>query len=305
MFRHLLVPLDGSGLAEAAAPAAAYLAQALGASVTLIHIIEADAPAEVHGERHLAEPGEALAYLDAIKTRAFPPAATVECHVHTREARDVARSIVEHVDELAPDLIIMCTHGRGGVRDLLFGNIAQQVIGLGETPVLLIPPTRADGAPSFHLERVLVALDGNADHEAGLVAAASLARACSAALALLMVVHTPDTLPWQGGATARLLPGTSAALLDLTQDGAVKYLRKHVAQLQASGLTATAEVQRGDPAESIVQSARRLQVDLITLGTHGRSQMGAFWSGSVTPRVAGRSHLPLLLVPVAESTPER
>ncbi len=44
MFKHLLVPLDGSHLAETALPAAAYLAQTLGASVTLVHIIERHAP---------------------------------------------------------------------------------------------------------------------------------------------------------------------------------------------------------------------------------------------------------------------
>ena len=59
MFKHLLVPLDGSPLAEAALPAAAYLAQKLGASVTLLHVIEQDAPQEIHGERHLTDPDEA------------------------------------------------------------------------------------------------------------------------------------------------------------------------------------------------------------------------------------------------------
>jgi nucleotide-binding universal stress UspA family protein len=59
MFKHLLVPLDGSRLAEAALPAAACLAEQLGASITLIHIIERDASGEIHGERHLTTPDEA------------------------------------------------------------------------------------------------------------------------------------------------------------------------------------------------------------------------------------------------------
>jgi nucleotide-binding universal stress UspA family protein len=64
-------------------------------------------------------------------------------------------------------------------------------------------------------------------------------------------------------------------------------------------------VQRGDPADVIVKTAAKAQADLIVLGTHARSQMASFWSGSVTPKVAGRTQLPLLLVPVSESEPER
>jgi nucleotide-binding universal stress UspA family protein len=326
MFKHLLVPLDGSSLAEAALPAAVYLAQTLDASVTLMHIIETDAPEKVHGEQHLADPDEARHYLDEVATRAFPSSLRVERHVHTRAASDVARAIFEHVDELAPDLIVMCTHGRGGLRGLLFGSIAQQVIALGQTPVLLIrpreegttetggeqtegiasPPSGRQGvAPTFLLRRVLVPLDGNPDHEQGLDVAAGLARACSADVYMLMVIPTTDTLTWHSGATARLLPSTTAALLDIAQDDAVSYLRKCMAPLQATGLGVAAEIQRGEPAKTIVDTARRVEADLIALGTHGRSGMDAFWSGSITPKVAGQTGLPLLLVPVPESEPER
>jgi nucleotide-binding universal stress UspA family protein len=62
MFKHILVPLDGSKLAEAALPAAVSLAQTFNAPVTLLHIIEQDAPEEVHRERHLTEAREAEAY---------------------------------------------------------------------------------------------------------------------------------------------------------------------------------------------------------------------------------------------------
>ena len=123
MFQHLLVPLDGSSLAETALPAAAHLAQVLEASVTLIHVIEKDAPKEVHKDRHLSEPEEASAYLKEVAGRAFPPETKVEWHVHVEEVKDVARSIVHHSHELEQDLIVMCTHGWGGLRDLLFGSI--------------------------------------------------------------------------------------------------------------------------------------------------------------------------------------
>ena len=59
MFKHLLVSLDGSHLAEAALPAALFLARMFGAKVTLFHAIEHGAPQEIHGERHLTDSEEA------------------------------------------------------------------------------------------------------------------------------------------------------------------------------------------------------------------------------------------------------
>jgi nucleotide-binding universal stress UspA family protein len=301
MFNHLLVPLDGSRLAEVVLPAAAYLAQCLGASVTLVHVIERDAPEEVHGERHLADPDEALAYLDEVATRAFPAGTHVDGHVHTTEVRDVARSIVEHVDELNPDLIVMCTHGRGGPRNWLVGSIAQQVIALGTTPVLLIQPDPAGAPPEFQCRHFLVPLDGDPDHEPGLFVAAGLAQACGASLHLMMVVYTFGTLQGQRRAAARLLPGAASAWLEISEQGAKDYLGEHMVQLQQAGLAVTASVVRGDPTTAILHTAQEVGADTVVLGTHGRAGMDAFWSGSVAAQVASRSRLPLLLVPVREA----
>lgn len=300
MFRHLLVPLDGSVLAEAALPATAYLAKKLGARVTLIHVIEQDAPQEVHGQRHLADPDEACAYLDDVAGRAFPAEARVERHVHTAAASDIARSMVAHEDELAPDLIVMCTHGQSGFRTRLFGSVAQQIIGLGTTPVLLVRPTRA-GKAEFVCRHMLVPLDGNLDHAQGLRMAAELAQACGASLSLVRVVPTLSTLPGREGASARLLPGVTSALLDLAEDEAAARLRQQMANLQAMGLAVTATVQRGDPAKAIVRSAKQTNAGLIVLGTHGRTGLEAFWSESVAPQVISRTHVALLLVPVRGS----
>jgi nucleotide-binding universal stress UspA family protein len=300
MFKELLVPLDGSSLAEAALPAAAYLSQKLDARVTLVHVIEQDAPQQIHGQRHLTNPDEARAYLDEVASRAFPPGAHIRQHVHTAGVSDIARSLVAHEGELAPDLIVMCTHGQSGLRTWLFGSIAQQVIGLGSTPVLLIQPEGTEASTTFNCHCLLVPLDGDPEHEHGLAVAASLAGTCAARLHLAWVVPTLGTLPGQDSASARLLPGTTYALLDLAQDDAKAHLGEQVARLRAGGLEVTAEVLRGDPATTIVRAAEQIDASVVVLGTHGRSGLKAFWSESVAPQVIGRSHLPLLLVPVRE-----
>ena len=301
MYKHLLVPLDGSHLAEAALPLTAYLAQKLNATVTLLHVIEHHAPEEVHHDRHLTDSASACIYLDEAAQRAFPPTVHVERHVHDTAVNNVARSLVEHTGELVtPDLIIMCTHGPTGVRDWLFGHLGDQVIALGQTPVLLIHPPEAHAAPEVSFRRLFVPLDGSPAHEQVLPIATQLAQACSAAVHLAMVVHTLGTLGGEKAATGKLLPGAMTAMLDLAEQEAQAYLRPHLAQLLSAGLTATAEVARGDPAPTIVSIAQRLKADLIVLGTHGKIGTEAFWAGSVAPRVSDRTTMPLLLVPITE-----
>lgn len=298
MFKHLLVPLDGSHMAEASLPAALCLARILGARVTLLHAIERGAKQKIHGERHLTDPEEARSYLDEVAVRAFPADIPVRRHVHSNEVNDVARSIVDHVGELGPDLIVMCTHGRGGIRGFMFGRIAQQVVGLDKTPVLLVPPSTSGAPPAFSCNRILVTLDGNPEHEEGLKVASSLAKICGAELSIIMVVHTFSTLSGEQAATAKILPRATHALLDMAEQDAKEYLQRHVTTLQAEGFKATADVGRGAPAKVIINTAEQKKADLIVLATHGKTGMEAFWSGSATPNVTSHSVIALLLVPV-------
>jgi nucleotide-binding universal stress UspA family protein len=145
---------------------------------------------------------------------------------------------------------------------------------------------------------LLVPIDGNPDHEQGIPIAASLAQACHAHLHLVMVVPTLRTLAGERAATATLLPGATSAILDLDERGAAEYLQGQVLSLESRPLEVTAEVRRGDPVALIVRAARQEKADLIVVGTHGKSGMDAFWSNSLTPKIAGTTHLPLLLVPV-------
>jgi nucleotide-binding universal stress UspA family protein len=298
MFRQILVPLDGSRLAESALPAAVYLAGTVKASVTLFHVMEHGAPQEIHGERHLTAPEEAAVYLAEVAARAFPRGMDVPQHVHTAEVNDVARSISEHAVELGSELIVMCTHGRGGVRGWMFGSVAQQVAGLGTTPILLVHPDTGSSARPYSCRRLLVPLDGNPDHEEGVPVAAELAKACGAELRLVMAVHRFDTLSGEQAAAAKILPRATHALLDLKAQEAKEYLSRHVTALRSAGFAVKGEVRRGDPPTVIVEVAERAQADLIVLGTHGKTGMDAFWSGSATPDVARRSTISLLLVPV-------
>jgi len=295
MFKHLLVPLDGSRMAESALQPSLYLARALGATVTLLHVMEHDPPEEIHGEPHLTSLEEAYAYLEALAARQ-PPGATVEVHAHPNPEDDVARSIVEHAAELGVDLIVLCTHGRSSLRRWLFGTIAQQAIAQGRTPVMVVHPTAPNAHP-YTCGRILVPLDGDSEHEAGLVVAAELAHVCTAALDLVVVIPTLGTLPLKSTVTARLLPATTRAALEISQETAVAYLAGLAAGVASSGVAGSTKVRRGDPIAMIAQEAEQSGADLIVMATHPKSHMDAFWSGSVAPQVMERTRLPVILVP--------
>jgi nucleotide-binding universal stress UspA family protein len=297
MYRHFLVPLDGSRLAESVLPLAAAAARRFQAAVTLLHVIERGPPAHVHGDRHLTGRAEAEAYLDELAERFFPPEQRVTHHVHGDVEADVPGSIVRHARELEADLVVMCTHGRGRLRHRLFGGIAQRVLALGGVPVLLVPPT-ARPPEEFTCHHVLVPLDGRPEHAQGLPVGVAFARACDAGIHVLWVVPTFARLSSEHAAAGHLLPGTLSALLDMELEAAERQVRRQLAALGAEDVAAKVDVERGDPAGAIVSTGERIGADLVVLGTHGRAGMDAFWAGSVAPQIALRAPWPLLLVPL-------
>jgi nucleotide-binding universal stress UspA family protein len=99
-----------------------------------------------------------------------------------------------------------------------------------------------------------------------------------------------------------MMPGAAAAILDVNTLGAEAYLRDKLQSLRSRGVVAGSEIGRGDPAEVILDLADRSVADLIVLGTHRRTGTDAFWSGSVAPKVANRSRVPVLLVPLCQTS---
>lgn len=296
MFKRLIIPLDGSRLSEAVLPTALFLARKMQATITLVHVIERNAPKQVHGEPHLSHPIEAEGYLENVRRRLFPDDIPVDLHVHTTAIADVAQSIVDHAREFQSDLVMMCTHGKSGLKQLLFGSIAQQVMAAG-VPVLLVRPEEGGTAPIPTGKLFLVPLDGTEVREQALPIAVELAKRCEASLKLLMVVPTLDTLSGVETTSRILLPSTTQEMLRIQSEDAKIYLQKLMVRHLPSGVHISAKIRRGDATALIAKEAKELQADLIIMGTAARSGMDAFWAGSVAPKVSNRTHLPVLLIP--------
>ncbi|MGI8914162.1 MAG: universal stress protein [Chloroflexota bacterium] len=297
MFTRVLVPLDGSQLAEAALPVAIRLAQAFGARLLLLHVIERKAPATIHGERHLTDVAAAEAYLQRLVETLAQQQIVAEVHVHSVPLGDVARSIADHAEEERADLILLCTHGPAGWRDLVAGSIAQQALQRGNIPLLLVRATAVghEGA-AFQPADILVPLDGSEPAEAALPPAATLAKALQAQLHLVTVVATPGTLTGKRAPATTLLPSATRVLLDVEQDEAGEYLADLAQRLRADGVTVTTEVRRGDTTAQLSADDFEHQFGLIVVTTHGRAGLPARLSGSVVARFVGKTNAPVLLI---------
>lgn len=304
MFKHLLVPLDGSHLAETILPVVKTFAQALDAPVTLLHVLEPMPPSTVHGEPHLMSAADAQAYLERIAAEMRAAGIRADTHVDV-VVGDVAKAIFAHGGELNADLILLTSHGRTGLKQVVYGSIAQQVLQSGEIPVLLVKALEAPTAATYTCRTILVPLDSSPLYESALDTSSELARALRASLQLVVVVPTMRTLSPERAATGILLPSSTRAMLDLAENGAKEYLEQKLGQIKASGVPVSAQVLRGDIPTQIVAAEQQSEADLIVMATHGRTGLDAFWSGSIAPKVLSRVHAPMLLLHVAGAEPVR
>jgi nucleotide-binding universal stress UspA family protein len=147
MYKHILVPTDGSALSDKAVAAAIKLAQLLGARITAFHAMEpyplqGAYAAEASGVAELqpeifAERSEEYAkrVLDAVASAAA--AAKVQCATEYATSRSASQAIVEKARKENCDLIVMASHGRRGLEGFLLGSETQKVLTHSSIPVLV------------------------------------------------------------------------------------------------------------------------------------------------------------------------
>jgi nucleotide-binding universal stress UspA family protein len=288
-FTRILVPLDGSRLAEAIIPAASSLAEKLGARLLLLHALERGAPDAVHGEPHLGTAHEALRYLEQQGDELRRRGIAVESHVHQPPVEDVAVAIDAHAHELDADLIAMCAHGRSNLRSRLIGSIAERILRGGSIPIVLRTVRRPD-LQHFNLRNLLVPIDFGHDVDAALSAARALTRPYAAAVTLLSALE-PDS-----PATSRLLPATSA----LTREYELDDLRRRLEGLADRTRAELGEVRSvaadQAPTKAILTAADSLPADLVVLVTDAHGGLSSWYDPSTTQELLRRDNLTLLLI---------
>ncbi|HEX5416314.1 MAG TPA: universal stress protein, partial [Chloroflexota bacterium] len=150
MVKEILVPLDGSKLAERALAIARDLAGALGARLTLLRVIAPNAAGE-GGEAQ----ADAETYLRDVAKRLGGSEVTADVR-----SGDAAPVILAEVEQRGIDLIAMSTHGRSGIGRWIYGSVADEVVRHAPVPVVLVPATSALREwPTDRPPRLLVSLD--------------------------------------------------------------------------------------------------------------------------------------------------
>ena len=143
MFKHILIPVDGSLNAARAVDKAAGLAQAFGSTITLVTVIDNYPFAGVGGDFAYGQ----VEYLEAAtanangalhKAEAMLVARGLACDKRVIEEHVIHEGILDTAKELGADLIVMGSHGRHGLEKLLLGSVTTRVLGRSPVPVLVV-----------------------------------------------------------------------------------------------------------------------------------------------------------------------
>lgn len=297
-FSHILVPLDGSRLAEQILPIVSGIVRHCGGELILLHVLEPAPPARVHGEPHLATAEEAARYLKDISRQLATHTIATHIVICSADREAVAACLARQARALEVDGIALTNHGRGGLRGLLFGRTAQQVLQQAELPTLVVRAlrNRHRALQPVNIQRLLVPLDGSMESERAVPLAWHLATCLPARVLLARIVPTLERLSLSESAPAVFLPSATAALLELERERAEQELQQ-VAATAPAGTTVTIAVRQGDVVEELARLTT--EADLVVMTTHGRAGLPAWLAGRVAARLLERITVPLLLVPIS------
>jgi nucleotide-binding universal stress UspA family protein len=281
MYERILVPLDGSELAEQAIPYAERLARKFNSEVIVITACLAGDPLERALKEYIERKTEKIRS-QGIKARSV----CIE--------GEPAASIIDFAGKNDVSLIAISTHGRTGVSQWLLGSIANKVVQRSHIPVFLVRSSQPAKTPADkELRKILLTLDGSQFSEAIIPYVEKLAKVTGSEVVLLSVVE-PAKLPQLAAYSGR--EKYEKDFIDKLKKEAKRYLSKKKTALASKGIKVNSALLEGKPAETILQYAEDKSANLIALTTHGFSGISKWAYGSVASRIIEASSKPTLLV---------
>jgi nucleotide-binding universal stress UspA family protein len=288
-FQRVLLTLDGSPFAEAALPAALTLARKMNGELRLLSALEVP-PILVYPEFRSDDRIGAEKYLQDVAKRATH-GWDGEVTTVVREGR-VGDEITREAAEWSADVLVMATHGRGGLARAWLGSVADHCIRKAERPVLLVRPPEADPRIPANWLRVVVPLDGSESSEAALPHAIELGEQLGIPITLVRVVtymNAPE-YPW-----VPLTVQLNERLIASEKNEAEGYLKGLFDRLGGHGVTVTARVVTGvHPAHAIIAEAR---TDLIVMTRQGLGRLDRAIFGSVSDQVVRAAEGAVMIIP--------
>lgn len=298
MYSRILVPLDGSEMAEQVLPYVRLLAKGLSTRVLLFQVFLPSLPAVlaagVGGEPLSVKRKETRDYLEKVSTSLKKDGLEVSFDLHEHTVPIPADRILNEAEKDSSTLIAMTTHGRSGISRWLLGSVTDKVIQAATNPLLLI---RSGEQKEFKADvkvgTIMVPLDGSKLAEQVLPHVVALSRALQSEVALVRI--TPGLSP------TGEVPGHYPPRQPDPQD--VEYIREVNAKLLEEGVSSVKEiVSYGSPDELVLDTALEIPNNLVAMTTHGRSGVGRWWLGSVADRVVRYSGGPVLLIRAVKAT---
>jgi len=301
MFRNILVPVDRSAFSENAISPAVAIARKSGGTLHFVTVNESIRPIAVRPASAVFEPA-----LDALIERELREYVDeVAGTVHARHGVEatavllegqVPRELGRYVKNAGIDLVVMTTHGHGGLRRAWLGSVADSLIRRLGVPLLLVRPadTVTPIEPIEMFTNVMVALDGSTVAETALQRVISLPFSADARCTLIRIAAAP-ILP-----SSPYIPDT-ARLNQEQMDARAKEAEEYLGRMApvAGEFWSTVDervVSAYRPAEALLEHAAQLKADLIVLGTHGEVIRRAV-VGSVADKVIRGAEVPVFVVP--------
>lgn len=294
MYRHIMVPLDGSRFAESALPLALAISRHTGAAIHLITVQE-PIPSFAYDEWENAAEEWTQSYqanvLERVRGRT-----TTEVTADLG-AGHVVEVLEQEAERNAVDLIVMATHGRGMFSRAWLGSVADAFLHHTSRPLLLVRPEESGAQPdlsrSVELTRMLIPLDGTELSESVLDHAVEFGALFDADFHLLRVVPYPMQF------NSPYLPHTmqmNQQFVEEARDAAEDYLQEHVGRLRERGLRVDHNVVVvAQPGHGILSEAEGADCDFIAMATHARTGLTRALLGSTADKVLRGSHFPILL----------
>ena len=301
MFEHMLIPLDGSSLAECVLPHGLAMARALGARATVLQVVE---QARAAGRTRAIDPlewhyseAQAGAYLQEVADRLR------QAGLPTAQALlqgDPAERVIDHAHAERADLILLSSHGRSGLSGWNVSSVVQKILARAYLSFLLIPayhPSTTE-ISALRYERILVPLDGSQRAECVLPVAGALAAQHNSQVVLAHVVRRPE-LPRRAPPSREDLE-LANALTERNRLEASRYLEEVRARLSLPAeASLTAEVHlliEDHVAAALQQLALQVRADLVLLSAHGYSGETRWPYGSLATSFILYGNTPLLIV---------
>jgi nucleotide-binding universal stress UspA family protein len=295
MYDSILVPLDGSELAESALPYAEDLAARLGSNIVLIYACEpSDEKHHRMHELYLQKMVEATRR--GLKKHLAEDAKEGPQVTSALVTGDPGEQIVDYADKENAGIIVMATHGRSGIRRWVLGSTAAKVARATKKPLVLIRAgvARSRARTEVLLGKLLLPLDGSKQSELAVPHVEELAAQLKAEVVLLHVV-APTYFAYSIPGETIEMPFT-AEDMERFRAKSEHYLESVAEALRKRGIATSTEVAIGTAADEIIRLSDEMPVDLVVMSTHGRSGISRWAFGSVADKVIHAANAPVLLI---------